>query len=242
MCSSDLVAATYAATGYPESNLANPSTVQKWKSTGTGTQYLTVTLGAAETINFIGLARHNFGSVGATLTVEADPGTGSWAGIAGPQIPGDDSPLMFCVDDTLATGVRLKIENATDIPECAVLSVGTALRMIKGLQPGHTPLALARTREMVNGAAQNGDYLGDIEIRSRRQGSVTFKALDADWYRTSVADFVEAARTPFFFAWLPASYPLECGYAWCTSDPMPVFGYFRADLCDLTLEMEGLAL
>jgi len=38
------------ATGYPESNLANPSTVQLWKSSTMVTQYLTVTLGSSAPI------------------------------------------------------------------------------------------------------------------------------------------------------------------------------------------------
>lgn len=236
------IAATYEDTDYPALNLANPSTVQLWKSTSTATQYLTVTLGAAQEIGFVGIARHNFGTVGATLTVQADPGTASWEDIAGPQIPGDDAPLMFALDPDNWTGVRLKIENATANPQAAVLSIGAALRMPRGLQPGITPFPLGISREFVNGMAQNGDYLGDIQTRARRSMVASFKAIDADWYRTDMLDFVDAARTPFFFAWRPSSYPLECGYAWCTEDPQPVYSTMGSETIDISLKMEGLAL
>lgn len=242
LVTSSNIAATYEDADYPARNAANPSTVQLWKSTATGTQYLTATFGAGQTISYLGLARHNFGTIGATITVQYDPGTGSWATLAGPQIPGDDAPLLFVFNETVATAVRIKIESATDNPQAAVMAAGLALRMVKGLQPGHTPFPFGKTRELVNGAAQNGDYLGDIQIRSRQQMTVNFKALDADWYRNTMADFVEDSRTPFFFAWRPGSYPTECGYAWCTADPQPVFAYTRPDLLDISLAMEGLAL
>lgn len=242
LVTSSNVAATAEDADYPARNLANPATNQLWKGTGTGTQYLTVTMGAGVPVSFVGIARHNFGTIGATITIQYDPGTGSWATLAGPQIPGDDRPLLFISDETVATGVRVKIENATAIPQAAVLSVGLALRMQRGVQPGVMPFPHGRSREYVNGAAQNGDYLGDIQIRERLNGSMPFKALDADWYRQNVQDFVDVARTPFFVAWMPASYPTECAYAWCTEDPQPGFAYGVPDYLDLTLKMEGLAL
>lgn len=236
------IAATYENTSYPAVNLANSSTVQLWKSTNTGTQYLTATLGSVQAVNFVGVARHNFADIGAQLTIEGDPGTGSWQTLAGPQIVGDNRPLMFVLADGNWTGVRLKIESATAYPQAAVFSVGQALRMMRGVQPGVMPFPHGRSREYVNGAAQNGDYLGDIQIRERLNGSMLFKALDADWYRTNVQDFIDVARTPFFVAWMPASYPTECAYAWCTEDPQPGFTYGVPDYLDLTLKMEGLAL
>ena len=240
--SSNVAASETEATGYPESNLANPSTVQLWKSSTTVTQYLTVTLGAAQTLSYLGAARPNFAAAGATLTVQIDPGTGIWEDVAGPQIPGDDSPLLFVFEETTATGIRLKIENATIAPQAAVLSVGQALRMQRGVQPGGAPFPHGRTRETVNGAAQNGDYLGDITIREHLTAKAMFKALGADWYRNNLMDFAEVAREPFFFAWRPDSYPNECAYCWCVSDPIPEFAYMSGDWVDLTLDMEGLTL
>ncbi len=240
--SSNVAASATAATGYPESNLANPSTNQLWKSSSTATQYLTVTLGAAETLSFLGIARHNFGDAGVALTVQIDRGTGVWAAVVGPQIPGDNSPLLFVFDETTATGIRLKIENATVAPQAAVLSVGQALRMTRGVQPGGAPFPYGRTRETVNGQSQNGDYLGDIAIRSHLANKTLFKAIGADWFRNNLTDFAAVARAPFFFAWRPESYPNECAYCWCASDPIPEFAYMSGDYVDLTLDMEGLTL
>jgi hypothetical protein len=33
---------------------------------------------------------------------------------------------------------------------------------------------------------------------------------------------VQARSRPFFFAWRPQSYPLEVGFVWLTSMPIPV--------------------
>ena len=57
------VAATTAQPGAPASNLANPSTVLKWRaSSAVADQVLTVTLETADDLDYVGIAGHNFGS------------------------------------------------------------------------------------------------------------------------------------------------------------------------------------
>ena len=66
------VAATTQHPDWPASNLANPSTYLKWRS-GAGSplanEYVTVTLDTAEQVDYLAIARHNFGSSKAAVSV-----------------------------------------------------------------------------------------------------------------------------------------------------------------------------
>ena len=233
------IAATSEDADYPAIRLANPNTNEAWLSGSTSTQYLTVTLDGLEDVDYLAIARHNFGSIGASLTVEGDTGSG-YAAVSDQVAPADDKPLMFRFAAAAYTGIRLKIENVSAAPRAAVLFVGALLVMEKGVQPGHTPLPYGRERDIVTGRSESGEYLGRIVSGGKLRSTAMFKVLTPGFVRGDLAAFL-AYSGPFFFAWSPQTYSAEVGYAWCVTDPVPVPSH-HAGFADLTLEMEGLAL
>src|SRR4051812_19814076 len=62
------IVADTSATNYPASNLANPATHLEWRANDTTEQYLTITTGYVDEIDYLAVARHNFGSEQITVS------------------------------------------------------------------------------------------------------------------------------------------------------------------------------
>lgn len=208
---------------YPVTNLANPATNLRWEASSTADQYLQVS-GIEGEIDYIGIAGHNFGTHGFSVYAEASfDGGDTWETVAGPVIQANNQPLVFLFTEIAPTDVRVQIEaDGVAEPYAAVLHVGKALRCQRNIYVGHTPITYARKIKANNGRSESGHFLGRIVTGRRAETSVTFQNLTPDWYREYFHPFVEHAETGcFFFAWRPAEYPTEVGYAWLTDDPMP---------------------
>jgi hypothetical protein len=237
------VVADTAASGYPATNLANPSTSLRWVAADTTDQYLTVTTGSAEAIDYMAVARHNFGVSAVTVSVEGRTASdGEWTELVEEFLPADDTPLVLRFTPQALYQVRLKMQPASAAPAAAVLYVGALLVVPHGLPVGFTPIPYGRETEITNGRAESGDFLGRI-VRTRRLSSrAGFQYLDGDWYRANFEPFVRVAQTtPFFFAWAPASYPREAGYCWLTSDPRPSIDQVGGEI-SVSLDYSGVAL
>jgi Concanavalin A-like lectin/glucanases superfamily len=65
------ISATTETTGFPVTNLANPSTNLMWIGSTIAHEYLTVnTVSYGDEIDYMGIARHNFGSAGIPVTLQ----------------------------------------------------------------------------------------------------------------------------------------------------------------------------
>ena len=232
--------ATEEASGYPVTNLANPSTASVWLGTTTGTQYLTAAIAGGGDVDFVGVARHNFGTAVAAVSIEGDTG-GGFAEIVAAVTPTDDTPLIFRFVPGAYVSVRVKIASATAIPTAAVLYVGSALVVPRRVYVGHTPINYGRSTNVVVGRSESGNFLGRVVVGSRRETSVTFSDLSPSWYRASFEPFVAASvEDPFFFAWRPNEYPDEVGFVWLTSDVQPT-NQRRNGMMQVSLQMGGVA-
>jgi hypothetical protein len=226
---------------YPASNLANPQTSSVWKSGSTMDQDIVFSLSSDDTIDCVGIARHNLGSgaVGLTISgITAEPGA-EYETLA-ELSPGDDSDIMAVVEAGYYASIKLHLEPDAVEPQAAVIYVGKLLRMNKGLAPGFAPPADALQTTMLSGFAENGDFLGDLIVSQRRSSSFKFRPQAGEWYRTTVRPFLEA-RTPFFFAWSPLAHPDEASFAKFAGDPQAVLSGYR-DYFDVSFNMIGLAL
>ena len=212
------------AAGYPATNLANPSTALPWKGETTSTQYITIDLGGADA-NYVGIARHNLGSGETVVSVEVSDGESpaAWTEIASEFVPGTDGPLIIPFGTETPPAIRIKLRPGSAVPQIAVIYVGNLLRLPRGVQPGIIPPTWAANDTAVTAISESGDYLGAVTIRRSLSYSVAVQYLNYGWWNTTMPGFIEHARArrPFFFAWLPASYPDEVGYAWTQSDIRP---------------------
>jgi hypothetical protein len=232
---------------FPVSNLANPATHLKWVgAVSTIDEYLTVTTNYVDEIDYLAVAKHNFGTATVTLSVEGKLDDGNspaepYLELVEEHILADDSPVLFRFDPQILTHVRLRIQQADAVPEAAVVYVGKLLVLPRNIWQGHTPLKYARKTRIVNGRSESGNFLGRIMLGETRESEAQLSLIDPDTYRSDLEPFIAAAQTqPFFFAWRPATYPREVGYAWMMGDPRPLNAP-QHGLTEITLPMQGIA-
>lgn len=236
--------------GFPVSNLANPATHLFWRG-GFSTafdEHVTVVIVTADPINYVAVAKHNFGSETFTVSLEATIAGNSpdvWVTLIDIFTPDDDRPIIMRFEPTVCNAIRLRLQGGDDVPQAAVLYVGTLLVMERGLdeEAGHVPLIYGRRTTIVNGMSESGNFTGRIKLKEWRESTAAFSHFTPDWYRTNFeqSGFLrQASETPFFFAWHPITYPLETGFAWLTNDPIPETTS-DTERVSFELEMRGIA-
>lgn len=239
------IAATSAQTNYPVTNLANPATYPGWKSNAlTNPQYLTFTVpSVGKSYDYIGIAKHNFGTAQVTCGVEINKGAG-WVEVVADFLPAtaDDKPLMFrWSPDSGYTGIRFRMKPGATKPEAGVMFVGKLLYLQRRIYVGHTPITYGRNSVVETGVSESGNFLGRIVTRQSNTTQVNLSNLTAAWYRSYLDTFItQSKESPFFFAWRPSTYPYEVGYAWITNNPRPV-NQSPNGMMGIDFEMEGLA-
>lgn len=238
------VAPTTEADGYPITNVANPATHQFWKAGQnlTGGEIIDIT-GLSGTINYVGIAGHNFGSAGIGFYIET-------IGVS-PTIPlldpdyvtvFDDSPLIARFTAGTYSGIRMFLNSTSAIPQMAVLYIGQLLALERGIKVDvtHVPITFGRRSNVVNGMSETGNFLGRVVLGDYRQSKAEFFGFTPTFYRNSMDAFIDAAREkPFFWAWAPEDYPHETGYVWLTNDAHPEVSPDHRRIA-ITLEMNGI--
>jgi len=228
----------------PVTNLANPNTDQAWASASTAEQLVTIS-SLNDEIDYLAVARHNFGSAGIEISVETLSGEPAavWEEVIAATLVADDSPLMLQWEAATVIGVRLRLVPGATAPSAAVLYVGKSLRMMRGVQPGFTPIRDGMDVTIRNGRSEAGEFLGAIITGEQLSTVADFRFLDADWYLAEMRDFVASANrgAPFFWAWNPLDYPDEVGFCWLSGVARPVKSQLSGEI-DISLSMGGLAL
>jgi hypothetical protein len=244
--------ATTADPAFPASNLANPSTVLKWKAdpgSPVADEYLTVTTGTADDIDYVGIAGHNFGSGQMPVSIEyldeaASPPT--WEELIGETLLPDDGPALFRFTPQPIGQIRVRIQPSLAVVPvapavAAVLYVGKLLVVQRRIFVGHTPIPYGRRLNVANHRSIAGAFLGRIVLSETTETSVDLPNLTPAWYRSYFEPFLVAAKEiPFFFAWRPGAYPREIGFAWLTGDPQPA-NQLPNGLMQVSFDMAGIA-
>lgn len=244
------ITATTAQSGFPASNMTNPSTYLKWKAESgspLADEYLTVTPDTADDVDYIGIAGHNFGSGQMPVSVEVLDDSGSpetWTEVISETLLADDGPVLFRFTKGVYPAVRVRIQPsllAVQVtPFAAVLYAGELLILQRRIYVGHTPIPYGRQLNLANHRSISGAFLGRIVLSETVAASVEMQNLTPAWYRANFEPFLQAAReTPFFFGWRPSTYPREIGFAWLTGDPKPQ-NESANGLMSISFDMEGI--
>lgn len=238
------VSADHELSAYPATNLANPNTSLRWESDSLAEQVVTVS-GLDGEVDYIGIARHNFGSGGMSISVEAitaesDP---AFVEVLPVVLPADDGALLLQIEPGFYTSIKLRIVPDTVAPTMAVLYVGKLLSVMRGLQPDFTPLRDSGAIELVNGRSERGEHLGSIITGAELSTAAQISVLDPEWYYANMASFVRAANRglPFFFAWNPLEYPDDVSFCWFSANVRPVMAILTREI-NLSMPLKGLAL
>lgn len=218
---SNIVAGT-ALSNYPASNLANPATHLEWRAADTTEQYLTATTDGLTQVDYVAVAKHNFGSAKIPVSIEGKI-AGVWTELASPVVLPDDTPVLWrFTPQALADGPRIRLQTGISAARAAVVYVGKLLIMEKRIYSGHTAFPHARRANISNGMSESGNFIGRIVLGAWRETTASFKLITPAWYRANMDAFFKGAKqVPFFFAWRPSTYPAELGYGWLLDDPMP---------------------
>lgn len=210
---------------FPASNLANPSTALPWKSLSVGEQHVTVLANSIDEIDYLAVARHNFGSAQVAVSLECateldSDGSPDWFELSPALLPADDAPLLYRFNPISVIGLRLRLVPSETPPTAAVLFAGKLLVLPRRLYVGHSPLNHNIAARTITSKSESGEYLGRVVISEIAEAQVNLQNIEPNWYRDHIAPFIRAAREQaFFFAWRPADYPTEVSYAWLLSDP-----------------------
>lgn len=234
---------------FPAVNLATNRTPERWQATDTSEQRIIVEPDYIGDLDYIAVARHNFGSAQIAVTVqgytEVDELSGqpAWFGLVQETMLANDQAVIFRFEPQPLVGVSLLLRTGTAPARAAVLYLGKLLILEPYIQLDFTPLPLGLVADYTADVTETGEYLGNLVLSRRLESTLQLQYLSAEWYRAEMDPFVKATATdPFFFAWDPLNYPLESGFAWIKpgSDPRPAIHLHDGRL-SITLEMAGIA-
>lgn len=213
------------AAGFPGSNMANPATHLEWRSSTSDGQYILIQTNEVDEIDYIAVAKHNWGTAEITVSVEGwNTGDGPWTELVQGVMLADDSPALFRFVAGSWEYIRFALVAPSAIPRAAVIYVGKLLVLERKIYVGHVPLSRARKTDVINNMSQSGNSLGAIELGAWRESTIPLSLISPDWYREYMDPFLAdvGKRKPWFFAHRPQSYPFEVGYCKLIDDPMPV--------------------
>lgn len=212
----------------PVVNLVNEQTHQYWESESLSTQYIYFENTGLDPIDYIAIARHNFGSGQITYQLQATVGNSpeAWIDITDDFIPENDNAIIHFFNESMHPRYRLKLVpyggSPSYEPRIAHIKLGQVLVLPQSIYVGHSPVTLNRKTDIVTNTSENGQFLGRVQKRQYLTTSVDMTHIEPGYYREYIDPFAEHAITgAFFFAWRPAQYPEEVGYGWTGGDISP---------------------
>ena len=186
---------------------------------GAGDASWIVDLGSAQTVNCVGIAAHNAGTLGATCFVQySTSGTGGpWTTIGGITAASDDQSILWYFEDTSAQYWRVFFDTSgSGDVVCGVISLGVALtierRIYQGYRPPLTPTEVA----LQSNVSEGGHLLGSSVTKKASTASADLTYLDPATIRGAAWQGFQNHYNNgggFFWAWRPTKYG-DVHYAW----------------------------
>lgn len=234
----DGIIASDTVAGRSPSNMWTPDTASVWQGengTVSTTQYVTLINQNNETINYIGVAKHNLGTVGFTYTIQHSTDGGStWANVSSPKVMATNNAIIDYFDDKISGHFRIRLQKTAatiDAPIIAHVKMGEALVLQRRIHANYEP-PLANYVKKIENVSESGQYLGQIVVRTyKKPGSIEQQNNTPEFVRTYIVPFIrhcngeieaeDTAVSTFFWAWRPTSYPDEVVYCWASNIEMP---------------------
>lgn len=199
-------------------NMLTPSTYDKWRPT---VDTLATLIGTSQQCNYVGIAAHNLGTDGVTLSVQVSNGAGSVEVYN--QLVVDNKALFIRFTAGTYDRVTLVVSGST-ATEIGVVFLGLELEMMRPIFAGHNPSVLSATDVMTPQVSDGGQFLGKQIVRQGYGTSADFKHLTDEWYRSTFQPFVEHAKTrPYFWAWNLLESPGDIVYGWTNGNIKPSY-------------------
>ncbi len=234
------ITASAETAGFEKENAYDWIEATQWKPGNTGSQWLEFDFAVAGYVNYFGVAAHNLGSEGCTVSFQYEQA--GWQTIW-TYTPYDNSPILRYTNMLFnRTKYRLLIENCTVNTVIGVHSFGIALLLPQAVMPGDwAPAPFARKNESEINESENGIFLSRSTTRRGIRGLIRQTFVDPQWIRVNwehFADHMEAK--PFFYAPDYDNYPDEAGLYWVPGMvPQPTYMDGNPFFMQFELELNG---
>jgi hypothetical protein len=219
----------------PAVNAWTPDTATVYEgssSPGTDQQYLILHNATGATIDYIGIARHNFFSTGRAYKIEESVDNVNWTDVTTAKIPASDGSILEYFDARSTQYFRIDLDDLSGrAPIIGHVKMGEVLVLQRRIYAGHNPAALAPMVKKTTYGSETGQYLGQIVHRSYHKTSLEQENNSPAFIRQNIVPFInhvnghavveDTAVSTFFFAWRPSSYPDEIVYGWTNDNIQP---------------------
>jgi hypothetical protein len=223
-------------------NAASGATYNFWKATPSGgVAVLQFVFASAVSVNFVGLAAHNLGTVTARVKVRYSTDGGSnWTDVlAGQDTPTDNQAIGFRFRAVSAAQWQIYIDQADSDVVVGVAVLSSVIQMPRRIYKGYTPPLTPTDVSLQSNVSEGGHYLGSSVERRSSSASAEFTYVTPVFLRSASwlafqAHFNEGGA--FFWAWRPSKYE-DLFYAWRSGGVAVPVNAGVLDLMNVTLDM-----
>lgn len=191
-------------------------------------------LGSVRAARMLAIARHNLGSVGATLTAQysATGTAGPWTTFAS-ITPPDDSPAGVLVTEVSARYWRITITGHTGAAYVGDLTVAPVWLLPAGMPVDWTPPGYNRQGKVLANIARSGTDLAGLSIEEgAAEADITMDVVNASWFASNwKALFAHLTSSPLYFCWDTSQLPAEMMFCWLRQvpqAPLKVAGMYQS--------------
>ena len=196
------VTASTTATGYFADGPDNSLTYERWQPTASPATW-EYDHGSAAECDYCVIGAHDFGTVSATVNVQAEIST-VWTTLVSIS-PTTDEPIMAIFEPRTQQKWRLSITYAGTAPTIGVVKFGAALQMERPLYGEYTPPNFARATEVRSSYSESGEFLGRTKQRTYLEFNINWSLLSRSWVDTNWYPALKAMESePFFLAPIPS--------------------------------------
>ncbi len=185
------------------------------------TRVVVVDLGGAQSFNTIGLARHNFSSVGCTLTIyTGSSSTASTTTLLATVAPTNDYVRWQDVGATVTQRyLYLYFSGHTENAYFGDLMLGTLLSFGTGQPVGFIDPVLANNDEIIGNITRGGFIAGTTYRPRPKKFGISIRNQTANWFEENWQTIVDTLRRgPFYFRWADSADGYEAAkrpaYCW----------------------------
>lgn len=208
------VTASTEATDAPVENLLTDSTWDYWQPDATTSGTVSLTLGASTTASALGIAAHDLGSKGATVTVKRSTTTVATIN------PTDDKPILILFASGSSTTWSVEITGASAAFSIGNLSLGVPTVFESGIVPSYTPLYMAEDIELLQNTSLGGQFFQNRIVRKSAETSIQLNILERSFVEgvtfQSFRDYYNSGKT-FFWAGGPSTFEDDVAFCRRTS-------------------------
>jgi len=233
------VTSTTESISGPKDAPLRPDTLEYWSPTALPAEWV-LNFGAAKSLGFIGIASHDLGSSGCTVTCHRSTDGAIWTVFSSAHVPTDNSPILFLDTPVTANYMRVTVTGGVTMPKLAVIYAAAVLAVQRPIFDGYKPIQWNRKTVLFNKMSRRGHFLSQLVKRGGLEAPISLKFLTSTWYDANFEPFAKSARQyPYFFAHNPQLYTKAVAFGWTGEDMDPSYTG-EIDYVDISWKMIAL--